>query len=704
MAQPESIKAYYATLSGQEKIRFLIGFTTYSGQVYLPEELENCRKELIRDYFSPKDENGNPDMRKMDKRLSAYVYEIAKQTAQLGKVMESTGENREEALSAESYMLQKTRNFMKDKVLKEGLIPEEMIDTVLKTLGKKAEGREAKQEAFLSVTDDAQKRLEQKLKKPEHATMRRYYEQGRQAASAEAAHSDHAIEQLGRQLETAGLRGSVRLANDAAELPCIMQSGFERLSAGGQNKTWWHRNNSEEFSRMMTTLKNYADALNGQDASAEYLDSAKQTLIQTGLKYIAGKEKVRSSQFGRERFDATMTLLASVMDRAEFQMIVDRINQKRGLTGKKNDPDYVTVDQYRRKASAMTRSMPVNEEEEMCMGTLESYYGPVSAKEELADLDIGGLTGVLGKPLTGREFTAVAYAAAMSPEAAMKGSPVPHMNPQDNALATRACFTTDLAVGKETGAYLGAVRYSREKAQSVLEAYRYGDKEPLGKLLGEALHEMAAQTRCAETLDDKWVYEGEQKARMLQMLTGDPALMEHAKKAGLTEEDIAITGSAVEAGRIRGRAAQAEEQLKSGREFTDEQRLSLYADILLDTYIRDRVQDNYFGAVAQSDEAEKDIREAEVRAGGQIYRDVYEANARRKHMETPPDLKALGTPKGPDAYRQAMKNAIRREGIEKLSLEKAQMKFGNFDFQKRTVAKEVSKALEPAKKAPGRMV
>ena len=338
------------------------------------------------------------------------------------------------------------------------------------------------------------------------------------------------------------------------------------------------------------------------------------------------------------------------------------------------------------------------------MGTLESYYGPVSAKEELADLDIGGLTGVLGKPLTGREFTAVAYAAAMSPEAAMKGSPVPHMNPQDNALATRACFTTDLAVGKETGAYLGAVRYSREKAQSVLEAYRYGDKEPLGKLLGEALHEMAAQTRCAETLDDKWVYEGEQKARMLQMLTGDPALMEHAKKAGLTEEDIAITGSAVEAGRIRGRAAQAEEQLKSGREFTDEQRLSLYADILLDTYIRDRVQDNYFGAVAQSDEAEKDIREAEVRAGGQIYRDVYEANARRKHMETPPDLKALGTPKGPDAYRQAMKNAIRREGIEKLSLEKAQMKFGNFDFQKRTVAKEVSKALEPAKKAPGRMV
>jgi len=196
-----------------------------------------------------------------------------------------------------------------------------------------------------------------------------------------------------------------------------------------------------------------------------------------------------------------------------------------------------------------------------------------------------------------------------------------------------------------------------------------------------------------------WVYEGEQKARILQMLSKDSALMQCAKAAGLTDEDIAITNAAVEAARVRGRAAQAEEQLKSGREFTDEQKVSMYADILLDTYIRDRIQENYFNAPAQNDEAEKDIREAETQPGGQIYKGVFEANARRKHMETPPDLKALGDKKGLDAYRQAMKTVIRREGIDKLSPEGAKRKFGNLDFQKRTVVKEISKASEPAKKA-----
>ena len=184
-------------------------------------------------------------------------------------------------------------------------------------------------------------------------------------------------------------------------------------------------------------------------------------MIDTGLKYLKGKEKVRSSVFGRDRFEAVLTMLASVMDREEFQSLLDRINPKRGRVGKKNNPDYVSAERYYAKASALTRSMPVNTEIGMCLDTLDSYYGPIASRKELENMDIGGLKGVSGKGLTGKEFAAVAYAAAMSSEAAMKGKRIPHMSPKDNALATRAEFTTNLAVGKEIGEYLGAVQYSR---------------------------------------------------------------------------------------------------------------------------------------------------------------------------------------------------------------------------------------------------
>ncbi|MBP3204205.1 MAG: hypothetical protein J6M66_02135 [Lachnospiraceae bacterium] len=737
MAQPEAIKAYYATLSRREKIRFLIGLTMHSGQVTLADEVEECRKELIRDFFSPKDENGKPDMAELDRRLSGYVYETARQTMQLGKVIEVeekklpatiTGEQRKiaaaaraERLSLENHILLRMQRFLQDDVIRQGLLPEETVAAVLRSAGKNAETQTEKRDAFLEVINNAEKTLAGRLKKPQYASMQKYYELGKTTASGDnALHPDlkddpvsftdeekqradrrreeYAVITLGKELETAGIRGSVKLADDAAGLPRIMKQGLARLSAGGENKTWWHRKNSEAFSQMMTTLGNYEDALRSGNASEDYLNTAKQTLIETGLRYVKGKEKVRSSEFGKARFEAAMTLLASVMDREEFQSLIERINIKRGLTQKVNDPDHVTARQYLRKASVMTRSVPMNEETGMCIDTLEEYYGPISSKKGLDDIDISNLQGVSGKALTSKEFAAAAYAAAMSPEAAMKGKPLPHMNPADNAIATRANFTTDLAEGKDIGEYLGAVQYSREKAQEAFEAYRNGDRAPLGKILGEALHEMAAQTRCAERVEDKWVYEAEQKAQMLQMLTKDKDLMQAAKTAGLTDEDLTITNAAIEIGRIRGRAQLAKEQLKTETEITKEQKLALYTDLSLDIYINEQVQWNYYDT-QRNDEAYDAIRKAEVQVGGQIYKDVFEINARRKYTEIAPDVKALGEKNGVNAYRQAIKNVIRREGIDLLSPEKADRKFNNMDFQKQTLAKEIDKVRNTAPKA-----
>ena len=738
MAQTEAIKAYYTTLSRREKVRFLVGFTMHAGQVTLSDDMEQCRKELIQDFFSPKDETGKPDMVEMDRRLSAYVYETARQTMQLGKVIEAeekklpaeiTGEQRRiaaatraEELSLENHILLRMQRFIRDDVLKQGLIPDDTLTAVLKAVGKKAETDGEKRDAFLEVIDNAEKKLAGRLKKPQHASMQKYYELGKTTAlldnalspelkdnasaftaeekeNAKLQRAEYAKGELGKELEAAGIRGSVKLADDAVRLPRIMKQGLARLSVGGENKTWWHRNNSEAFTQMMTTLGNYEEALQKGNASKDYLDTAKQTLIETGLKYVKGKEKVQTSEFGKARFEATMILLSSVMDREEFQTLIERINQKRGLTGKVNDPDHVTAEQYLRKASLMTRSMPMNEETGICTDTLEDYYGPVSKQKGLEDMDISIMQGVSGEALTSKEFAAAAYAAAMSPEAAMQGKPLPHMNPADNAIATRANFTTDLAVGKDAGEYLGAVQYSREKAKEAFEAYREGDKEPLGKLLGEALHEMAALTRCAEAVEDKWVYEAEQKAQMLQMLAKDKELMQAAKAAGLTDDDLTLTNAAVEIGRLRGRAQVAQEQLKTEKEFTKEQKISLYADIAADIYMNEQVQWNYFNT-QMKDEANKDIREAEVQVGGQIYRDVFEINARRKHTEIAPDVKALGEKNGVNAYRQAIKNVIRREGIDKLSPEKAERKFNNIDFQKKTLAKEIDKVKNAVNKAP----
>ena len=152
MTTSEQIKAYVSTLSRRERIQFMLDMQFVDAQVGLDQDLQQTYKELITDFFTPRDSAGNIDAGELKNRIGEYLMIRAGQAAAVGDKMEpeinkapegltpaqkSAGAGARISNTIEGYTAQKTYDFMYQDAIEGGLIPDEAIEAMLKSSGKK---------------------------------------------------------------------------------------------------------------------------------------------------------------------------------------------------------------------------------------------------------------------------------------------------------------------------------------------------------------------------------------------------------------------------------------------------------------------------------------------------------------------------------------------------------------------------------------
>ena len=202
-------------------------------------------------------------------------------------------------------------------------------------------------------------------------------------------------------------------------------------------------------------------------------------------------------------------------------------------------------DQYRSK---MDKSAEVLEEiygaqpklREDCLGcqyTTEQFS--TLKPYDLSKMDVKG-------PVSNKEFAGVSILAALSPEIGAKVRGDPELSPEENICGTNTFYTSDLYGWGDRGRagigtyFKDAQAPARDKAAEAFEAYKNGDKKPLGELIGKGLHFSGTYMQRDNLKSGSCVAVNGELAQAVNLLERDDDLMKIAKEAGMTEKDLNI--------------------------------------------------------------------------------------------------------------------------------------------------------------------
>ncbi len=750
------LKEYFSTLSRKDKVQFLLEMDLVDNQVMVEADVQKAHKEMAKEFFAPKDAKGNIDVAEMQNRIGLFIMARAEQAEKLGQAMMEdarsipVGHPIEQIYAAASERFKdhpegKKAAYMKDymykKVIDGDLISTEAMQEMLKKAGKKAGDVAQTKEEFKKLLDEGfQKAIEEKKKATNTIDgsaidyganfasnkgivtdqVVAQYMNSKNKVAAEYDILDHAYE-LREKINKEARLGGMKVANDLLyrkEVLILAKEALENTGRGNgkdQEGTWWHKNNSPEFNAVNTAMKNYTDFVQ-KGKNPDLVESARKTLVEAGLKYIDGKEKVRSSQFGRERFETVMTALHATMDKADFQALCDRINKKRGLTGKPDDENYVSEKKYAKKASMESRKTPLTEEMEDKIQNIEKYYGP-NKPDGTLEYDLNAYDGIGDYNITSRQFAALVVGYAGTREAAGKGPEDDKLTDLEKANLQRAKYSDFFYEDKGNNMpeeFKPVVDYSKEQVNKALFAYRDGNKKPLANILAQTIRSYALAGR-DELPAEKWAIQAEQKQIVLDFLAKDKDLGKLAKKqfAEITKNDRSIKGNepkwemdlkevkaTVEVGKLVGNASKAKKELESGKSLSEERKVELYADILKVNYLQNRINIKNGQELSKKEEIrselgkianEKGLNNDQVEAKGKAIRQQYYGNA--QSMEDLINPKAHGHA----VLTTAMKRVIRQAKITKLSLDEALNKLSDESFLKGTVRDKVLDAKEEAK-------
>ncbi|MCR5339472.1 MAG: hypothetical protein K6E75_13045 [Lachnospiraceae bacterium] len=412
---------------------------------------------------------------------------------------------------------------------------------------------------------------------------------------------------------------------------------IEELESTGGGKNWdkvvgVHWNNSKAYEKMLSSIKSYQKAL--KEHSAGYATAYRQNMVLNCLEYIQGKEKVRTHDFGKKRFDAVMTILYKQLDpdSGDFENLLDIINTKRKV--KRGDEDYLDVEKYEEKLKSYQdrgKEIVQQETEKYVTNLSDEYKTRIHAADavyaikpeflpqfykldektkkptvicftqeqfgKLTPYDDLNLKAIGGQgQLSNKDFAAIAFFGALLPGAYKAAGTIPDFegNPisdQDGAECFGTMHTYDLIQANNPraliGMKVGGMQYGREKAKEAMEAYATGDKKPLAKLLAYGLKFMVNEDKQADTLGANLVLRGEMAGRMLAMLDRDPKLLElmQAGENGMTKEDLLYVRSMIKAAQIYNSAEQAREKLetviKEGRSLSNAEKEKMMTDLLV---------------------------------------------------------------------------------------------------------------------------
>jgi len=202
-------------------------------------------------------------------------------------------------------------------------------------------------------------------------------------------------------------------------------------------------------------------------------------------------------------------------------------------------------DQYRSK---MDKSAEILEEiygaqpklREECVGcqyTTEQFS--TLKPYDLSKMDVKG-------PVSNKEFAGVSILAALSPEIGAKVRSDPELSPEENVCGTNTFYTSDLYGWTGRGRagigtyFKDAQAPARDKAAEAFEAYKNGDKKPLGELIGKGLHFSGTYMQRDNLNSEACIAVNGELAQAVNLLERDKDLMDLAKEAGMTDKDLNI--------------------------------------------------------------------------------------------------------------------------------------------------------------------
>ena len=705
MPKNTAYSTYYEKLDRTQKLEFLFNYVLCDGQMKLDDERKEELAGLTKDYFMPKDAKGELDISEMQSRLGELLLQRSLLEEQFGlevqklmqdkEAMKDVPENEREAAailkatkeSVAGMQLNYINRFIHKDLFGKGYLSDEACNAFLKGHGIKVKTARTKENmaaaieenhhAFLDKIEEAyagvkmihEKALSRPGKEANKAAYliahkypvvestlseaaKKYAVDKKAAKEAEFTKAEF-IRGLDQKFDYAVMAGNSAEALDASVNPNVISKVHGILRSTGAGGTWWHQNNNEEFDDVLKYLKSYDDAAKKGADPAE-LKEAGQSFIKVGLAYIDGKEKVRSSQFGKDRFDAVMTALSVVMDRADFQALCDKVNKKRGVYGKKSHADYVKPENYLRKASAFSRRLPVYAEMEKDILKDEIKYAPISSDPKKDSFDLTNIKGIGNKPVTGRDFAAIAAGIANT------------KNPDPRADVYAALVKND-----------------------------GGDKKQLAELITKAFKNYCKEANGSDEISKKWIKNGEAVSTLLEWMEKDPALAEEAKKAGLTQDDIAFGKGLAETSKLIIFSETAEKKLSSGVDMTEAEKRKLYTDYMKLTFIATKFEKNMFAQDYKGDYT-KDINDLKM-----VYRNAEAKekalNVFRGEKRTYSEMiKDMSKPEVRKALDAACKNAVKDLKPEKLSFNKASSAITNLDFQSKTLTNAFEDQLKNA--------
>ena len=203
--------------------------------------------------------------------------------------------------------------------------------------------------------------------------------------------------------------------------------------------------------------------------------------------------------------------------------------------------DYVSKqDEYLRELMNVFGAQPVKN---------DKYIGDRYTKDQfnmLKPYDLDAL-GTKENPISGKEFAGLAVLGALTAESAGEIRRFPtetELTRDEHTAAMNTFFTSDLFVFEgeprpNAGDYFEkATAPGRNAAAAALEAYRNGDKAPLGELIGRGLHFSGEYMDREELTMNSAIVVNGVTAEVLNLLERDKDLMEAAKSAGMTQKDL----------------------------------------------------------------------------------------------------------------------------------------------------------------------
>ncbi|MCR4717236.1 MAG: hypothetical protein K5656_08650 [Lachnospiraceae bacterium] len=304
----------------------------------------------------------------------------------------------------------------------------------------------------------------------------------------------------------------------------------------GESKFGWHKNNSTLYETMLKLIREYkmlTESKSGGRASV-----IRKEMKEACLNYIAGKESVRDTEFGRKRFDLVMELLSKQLDPNQYQEILNRINRKRDV--KEGQEEFVTVETYTDKLDKLVknyrRSLAKKNTEKSKAArrdrnnipsyltndliALESLYGmkivypegytnypKADIIDKMKDIDNNYKLVGLDADMTNKEFVAISY----------------------------LCNYKNIAEGNES---IDSIIDARNQAAEALDSYGNGDKYKLAATITTAITDLLKKTKSADEITNDMIIPIEMARRGSEMLLRDPELLKIAFTHGLKNADI----------------------------------------------------------------------------------------------------------------------------------------------------------------------